>query len=143
MNMIKSILGIALLVFIFQLSSCGNSDNTPVGQYISLLDKVTEQVKDAQSVADISNIQSLLQKDGITELLQDSKDYELSDSDKDKIKKATDKFLKAAFEKSIELSNLPEELKEASKSQMELATEASNKYIDNAKTLGDLTRALN
>lgn len=143
MKKFSSFLSIILLMLALQLPSCKGLGNSPVDQYISILDKASEQINNATSYEDISNIQALMEKDGVPELLQNAKDYELTDSDKDKIKKASDKLLKVIYEKSWELTNLPDELKEATKSQMNLAIEAANLHIDNAKTLGELTRTMN
>ena len=140
----KRILGYLSLAVLFiasiQLSSCGggNSDS-PVEKYIEILDKATAEAENISSLSELANVQSVVSQEEAQALIQNSKDYELTSSDKEKLKKATDKLLKVAFEKSMEFSNLPDNLKEASKSQMEMAIDLANKRIDEAKTLGEIS----
>lgn len=140
----KRILGYLSLAVLFiaaiQFSSCGggNSDS-PVEKYIEILDKATAEAENISSLSELANVQSVVSQEEAQALIQNSKDYELTSSDKEKLKKATDKLLKVAFEKSMEFSNLPDNLKEASKSQMEMAIDLANKRIDEAKTLGEIS----
>ena len=123
-----------------QLSSCagGSDSNSPVAQYVELLEKATKQIEGISNLEELKDVQRGVESQQATTLLLESKDYVLTDSDKEKLKKATDKMLKAVFDKSIELSGLEEDMKKTMKDQSELAIEAVNKNIDKATTLGQI-----
>ena len=138
---VLKMMGLGLLMLgASQMISCSKSNSdSPVDQYIEILENATKQAEKISSLQELNEVQSVVTREEAQTLLMSAKDYELSDSEKSKLKKATDKFLKVAFEKSMEYSNLPEDIKKESKAQVDLAIEAVNKHIDNAKTLGEIS----
>ena len=129
----------ALIFIITLVFSCSKSTDNPVDKYCEILEQATEQASKINSIEDLSNIQSVISPEKAQELIRTSADYELTDSDKGKLKKTMDKLIKVAFEKSMEFSNYPEEIKKNSQMQIDLAIEAANRTIDNAKTLGEIS----
>ncbi|MCH5228874.1 MAG: hypothetical protein J1F12_02635 [Muribaculaceae bacterium] len=119
--------------------SCGKGGgNTPVDQYVEVLDQAREKTEKINSTADLLNFQDIVNPQDAWNIIKDNSEYVLTDSDKDKLKKSYDKLLKVAYEKTIEYGGLPDEMKDATKAQVDLIIDAANKGIDNAKTLGDL-----
>ena len=123
-------------------SSCGGDGNTPVDQYVKLLEEATEEIKGINSIEELQNVESGTTSMQAQFILKESKDYVLTDSDKEKIKKASDKMLRMVFEKSLELSSLPDNIKDSMKGQADLAVDAVNKNIDKATTLGEINGAM-
>ncbi|MCH5233072.1 MAG: hypothetical protein J1E78_05465 [Muribaculaceae bacterium] len=117
--------------------SCGKSNN-PVDQYVDVLDKAISTMEKVNSAEELSTAQSLISPEDAAEIVRNNADYELTEADKEKLKKAEHKLIDLSIEKTLKYNNLPEEYKEAAKAQMELLIDANDKRIDNAKTLGDL-----
>ena len=131
---------IGLLIFSFSLGivSCGKSSNSPVDQYVDILDEATKKAEKISSMADLMNVQSIISPEDALAIVSKNSDYVLTDSDKDKLKKSYDKLLRVAYDKTTEFGGLSDEVKKQTKAQVDLIIEAANKGIDNAKTLGDL-----
>lgn len=132
-----------LFIALFAISmgviiSCSKSDS-PVDEYVKILDNATNQIEAANSLSDLQNLQELASPED-SELIKQSQDYKLTDGDKEKLKKSMDKFMRVLSEKSIEFSTYPDNMKEAAKSQIDLAIDAINQLIDKAETLGDLDK---
>ena len=136
-NIIKFLCGIVILGLTINLSSC-ESSNTPVDRLVEIIDKATEQVKDSKSNDALDNIQSAMVADGAEALIKDNADYELTDSDKSKLKKSMEKLVRAAFEKSITYYNFDDDVKKNLRAQIDMAVAGINTTIDNAKTLSEI-----
>lgn len=140
MKKIFSLLIVSLTIFAGALlTSCGNTEPSPVDKYLEILEKATVQAEKITSLSELANVQSVVSQEEARELIENAKDYKLTSSDKEKLKKATDKLLRIAFEKSIEFSNLPDGMKASSKAQIDMAIDAANSRIDEAKTLGEIS----
>ena len=139
MKTIKILLSALVIISAVQLSSCGhkNSDS-PVDQYIQMLDEATEKTKQINSFEDLTNVQDIISPEKATEILRNNMDYVLTKGDKGKLKKSYDKLLKVAYEKTTKFGGFPEEVKKATMDQADLVIDAANKRIDEAETLGDL-----
>ena len=138
----KNVTFLFAALFIFcaaQFSSCSKSENTPVDRYVEIIEEATKQAEQIKSMDEMANIQSVISPEDAQELIKSSYDYQLTDSDKEKLKKATDKLIKVAFEKTVKFSNFSETDKKNAEMQIDLAIEAANKYIDNATTLGQIS----
>lgn len=136
-NIFKLFSAIIILSLSGLLYSCGNSDS-PVDRLTAIIDKATEQVKDSKSNDALENIQSAMVTDGAEALIKDNANYELTNSDKNKLKKSMEKLVKAAFEKSISYYNFDESVKKNLRSQIDMAVAGINTTIDQAKTLGEI-----
>ena len=140
----KKIFGIFVLALVgvvsVQLSSCGggSASQSPVDQYIAIVEKAVAETEKVTNVTELHSINTAGIQAEAQEIIDNNPDYELTDEDKEKLKSATDKLLKIAFEKSIEFNGLSEEMKEASKSQLKMAIDISNKRIEEAKTLSQI-----
>lgn len=120
-------------------ASCHKGGNTPVDQFVELMDEATKKAEKINSVSELQNVQDIISQEDALKIVRENPDYVLTNGDKDKIKKSYDKLLRTAYEKTAELSGFPEEIKQQSKAQIELIIDAANKGIDNATTLGDLS----
>ena len=138
MKKLKFLLSFVILLAACQLSSCGKGGNSPVDQYVEILDNATKQAEKINSMSDLMNVQQIISPEDAMEIVRNNADYKLSDSDKDKLKKSYDKLVRVAYDKTAEYSGLPEEMKDQLKGQVELVIEAANKAIDAAQTMGEL-----
>lgn len=135
MKKLSVILSLLLVVI---ASGCHKSANTPVDEYIGILDRATEKAEKISSMNDLLNVQEIISPEAALEIVKENSGYQLTDKDKDKLKKSYDKLLRVAYDKTAEYGGLPDEYKEQAKAQVELIIEAANKSIDAASTLGDL-----
>lgn len=123
------------------IASCSSSNSdSPVGQYVDIINKMTDQLEKINSLQEAQNVQAVISPEDAMELFNKYSDYKLTDGDKDKIKEAQDKMLRTVMKKSIEFSNISEEMKKASEAQIDLAIDAANLKIDKAETFGDLNK---
>lgn len=130
---------LTLLLTLLTLSvmgSCGKGGNTPVDQYAAAIDSATEQIKNLKESEDI-NAKDIPPQKALA-VSEKYSDYPLTDSDKDKLKKSFDKYVKALFDKIAERVGGHDEVKEQIKSQAKLIIEATNSHIEEAQTLGEL-----
>ncbi|MCH5240874.1 MAG: hypothetical protein J1F67_00400 [Muribaculaceae bacterium] len=126
-----------LPLLFFALLACGKGGNTPVDQIVILLDQAVEKTQSINSVTQLNDVQNIISPEDVWTIIRENADYELSNSDKSKLKKSYDKLVKAAYEKSCEF--IPnDEMKKLMKNQLDLWTEGIKKNIDNAKTLGQI-----
>lgn len=138
MKRINLFLSLIVILGAGLLFSCGKGGKSPVDQYVEILDQATEKAEKISSMADVLNVQQIISTEETTKLLKDNADYELTDKDKEKLKKSYDKLLKVAYNKTTEYSGIPDSMKKQTDGQLELIIEAANKVIDNAHTLSDL-----
>lgn len=139
MKKIFNILAVTFfLFFICNFSSCKKHGNSPVDQYVEIIDEAADKAEKIASMQDLINVQEIISPEAAKEIARENADYELTESDKSKLKKSFDRLLRVAYNKTAEYGGFPEEIKKQSKDQAELIIEAANKGIDNAKTLGDL-----
>lgn len=123
------------------IASCsGSNSDSPVGQYVEIIDKMTDQLEKVNSLQEAQNVQAVVTPEEAMELFNKYGDYKLTDGDKEKIKDAQDKMLRTVMKKSIEFSDVPEEMKKAAEEQIDLAIDAANLKIDKAETFGDLNK---
>lgn len=139
MKKILVILALVSIVSLSQLSSCGKGGNSPVDQYVEVLDEATKKAEQINSMSDLMNVQAIISPEEAMNIMRENAAYELTDGDKEKLKKSFDKLLRVAYEKTAEYGGIPESLKEQAKGQVDLMIEAANNGIDQAKTLGDLS----
>lgn len=123
----------------FLMVACGKKEDTPVDQFIEVMDQATKKAEEIKSMADVYNVQEILSPQEGWEIIRNNADYPLTDSDKKKLKKSFDKLLRVGYEKTVEYSGLPEELKKQSLAQVDLIIEGANKMIDNAQTFGEIS----
>ena len=138
MKNFKILLGLFVIFVGGQLISCSKHSNTPVDQYVEILDEAVKKANEIKSYDELTNVQAIISPEDAMEIMNSYSDYELTDKDKEKLKKSFDKLLKVAYEKTAEYGGLPEEMKKTAMRQSELIIEAANKKIDNANTLGDI-----
>lgn len=133
------VLSALLMVVALQITSCSKKESTPVDKYIEILDRSIQQAQKINSIEDMTNFQSVISPEEAQEIIKSSYDYELTDSDKEKLKKTTDKLIRVAFDKTLKFSNFNDEAKKNAETQIDIAIQAANTYIDNAKTLGQIS----
>lgn len=133
-----TLISLLLLILSGMAFSCSKSGGDPVDEYVGLLETATKKAEQIKSASDLMNVQEIISPEDAMEIMRNHSTYELTDKDKDKLKKSYDKLLRVAYDKTIEYGGLPEEIKEQTKAQVDLIIDAANKSIDNAKTLGEL-----
>ena len=139
MKKLQFLLGILMILGACQLSSCGKGGgNSPVDQYVEVLDQATKKAEQISSMSDLLNVQAIISPQEAMNIINENADYELTDSDKNKLKKSYDKLLRVAYDKTIEFGGLSEDMKKQTKAQIDLIIDAANKGIENAKTFGEL-----
>lgn len=138
MKQFRLTLAFAMLISLLGVYSCGKGGNNPVDQYVEILDQATKKAEQINSMSDLVNVQAIISPEDAAEIVRQNADYELTDKDKEKLKKSFDKLLKVAYEKTAEFGGLPESMKDQAKAQVDLLIEGANISIDQAKTLGDL-----
>lgn len=114
-------------VLAIAVSACASQGEKAVDAYCDALDKASELIEkapNAEAAMDALNNEQDI--DGVKKLVKENADYELTDKDKDKIKAANIRMMKA-MNKFI---HLPEDM---------IETEI-NKQIDDAKTLGEIAK---
>ena len=139
MKKLNYLLALIAVIAMVGVSSCRkHHGNSPVDQYVEILDAAIEKTEKINSFEDLTDVQQIINPQEALEIVQKNAGYELTDNDKEKLKKSFDKLLKVAYNKTIEYGGVPESMKEATKAQVDLIIDAANKGIDNAKTLGEL-----
>ena len=134
MKKLSLFLSMIVMLAACQFTSCSKS-NSPVDQIVALIDKNTKEIK-KMDLNDISDLQNMFTPE-VDEIIKENSDYELTDSDKNKLKKSMKGFADATYDKVTE--NLPiKALKEEMKSQLEIVLAAVDYKIESAKTLGDI-----
>lgn len=139
MKKINLFLGVLATVLVLGVCSCSKGGNSPVDQFVEILDQATKKAEKISSMQDLLNVQQIISPEEAMSIIRENSDYELTDKDRDKLKKSYDKLLRVAYEKTAEYGGLPEELKKQTEAQIDLYIEAANNGIDSAKTLGDLS----
>ena len=112
--------------------------NSPVAQYVALLDAAAEKAENISSLNELVNVQDIINPQEAKQIIIDNRDYPLSDDDKKALKKSFDKLIRIAYEKTAEYGDLSDSMKKDTKKQIEMIVDFSNKRIDAANTLGDL-----
>ena len=121
------------------LGACGHhSSNSPVSQYISLLDQAAEKAKNINSITELVNVQDIISPQETRQIIFENKDYVLDDNEKKELKKSYDNLLRVAYEKTAEIGNLSDSMKKDTKKQVDMIIDLYNKKIEAANTLGDL-----
>lgn len=128
-------LGITLL----QVASCHKEEN-PVDKYVAILEETINSIENVKSQEDLLNLKPVINQEEAITFLRESSDYKLTDRDKEKLKAAEDKLMRATFEKTKQFGILPVSSEEDAKTQMDMVISVLNEKIDQAKTLGDLNR---
>ena len=109
-------------------------------QYIEVIDTTTKNVEQMKSL-NMADMQNLISPQNAQMIATKYSDYELTDKDKEKLKKSCDKLMEVIYDKIVEYGGLSPEIKDQMESQKDLVISAVNKMIDNAKTLGDVDKA--
>ena len=126
-------------VFIFAgFISCSKNENTPVDQYVELIEEAIQKLENIKSSEGIENIANIMQNPKAQELDKEYADYVLTEADKKKLKKSLDKLIHVAYDKTMEYAGLPENIIKLKKAQVDMMVEAANQQIDNATTLGEI-----
>ena len=130
-----------LLIFVASccMVSCGKGGNSPVDEYVAILDNATEKAEKISSMEDLLNVQEIISPEAAMNIVNNNADYVLTKEDKEKLKKSYDRLLKVAYEKTAEYGGLPEGMKKQTKGQIQLFIDAANEGIDRARTMGELT----
>ena len=118
--------------------ACKKASDSPVDKYVELIDQATKKLEQIKNVDDIQNIQDIMADQKALDLEREYADYELTKSDKEKLKKSLDKLIHTAYDKTMEFSGFPPELVELKKNQVDMMVDAANLQIDNATTLGEI-----
>ena len=136
-NNMKKLTFLLSIVILLAAVQCGKKDASPVSEIVTLMDNATKKTEQINSIAELSNVNSIVSQEDVWKIIRDNSDYQLTDGDKDKLKKSFNKLVKTAYEKSAEF--VPDEnLKKAFKSQLDLMMEAIDRNIDEASTLGEI-----
>ena len=122
---------------ILLLPGC-SKDNSPVDQYVKLLDQASDKAEKISSIGDLVNVQEIISPENANEIIRQNKDYKLSDSDKEKLKKSYERLLRIAYKKTIEYGGLEEASRKQMENQIDLFLDGAKASIDKAHTLGDL-----
>lgn len=139
MKYFRILLTLLVVLTAVGLDSCGKkSGNSPVDQYVGLLDAATEKAQDINSFEDLVNVQQIISPKEARDIIMENQDYELTDKDKKRLKKSYDKLLRVAYDKTTEVGGLSESMKKDTKKQIDMVIDITNKNIDNATTMGDL-----
>lgn len=138
MKRINFLISLVALLAMVQFTSCGKGGNSPVDQYVEIIQDTTKKVKELNSI-NINDMQTLLSPEAAKKLSEENADYELTDKDKSKLKKACGDLVKAVYDKVLEYNDeVPEALKSQLKSQKDMVVAAIDQLIDNSKTLGEI-----
>ena len=137
MKNFKIAFAVVAIFGLLQFASCHKKGDTPVDRYIEVLEQTTEKIKDL-SYEDMTNVEEILSPKAALEISREYSDYTLSDSDKKRLKSASDKMVHAVFDKISEFDEVPHVMKNQFKSQSKLVIEALNEHIEKARTLGEL-----
>lgn len=128
-----------ILLLVACLGSCRhNWTNSPVAQYVALLDAAAEKAENISSLNELVNVQDIINPQEARQIIIDNRDYPLDNDDKKALKKSFDKLIRVAYEKTAEYGDLSDSMKKDTKKQIEMIVDFSNKKIDAATTLGDL-----
>lgn len=120
------------------LASCSGGGNSPVDQYVELLDAATAKIEKINANEGVTDIQDILSMPKAQDLEKEYADYELTDKDKEKLKMSLDRLIHAAYDKTMQYAGFPEEIIQMKKKQVELMVDAANQQIDAATTLGEI-----
>ena len=140
MKRLNLLIGLLVILASCQLFSCGKGGNSPVDQYVAIIEESTKKAEKLSDMSELTNVQAVISPQELLQIVAENPDYELTDKDKEKLKKSIDKFIKVAYDKTMSIGEVPEEMRETMKQQCELMIEANNRGIDQAKTLSDLNR---
>ena len=139
MKSIKIFVGLILMMAVaFCMDSCGKGSQSPVDEYVAILDEAAEKAEKISSMQDLLNVHEIISPEAAMNVANNNADYVLSKSDKEKLKKSYDKLLKVAYEKTAEYGGLPQDVMKQTKNQINLFIEAANDRIDGSQTLGEL-----
>ena len=132
MKTLKNIIAIlAIAIMSLTFNACG--DKTPADKFVDALNNAESKIRKASSIEDIMNMSEALK---ISEnIASENQEYELTDADKEAIKKAMEKLYRTAYSKENELTgqNLPIE-------QIDMIVNMMAFSVDNATTFGDFVR---
>ncbi|MCH5227170.1 MAG: hypothetical protein J1F16_05060 [Muribaculaceae bacterium] len=137
MKKVKLILGLIVCLVSVAAISCSKT-HTPVDRIVEIFEDATQKVNNVTSLSDLLNVQEILSQDEVLAIVRDNPDYHLTDSDKERLKKSFDKLLRTAFDKTVELGKVGDDMKKNSKDQVNLVIEGINQSIDQANTLGEI-----
>ena len=135
MKKFKVLFSLLLVFSLCQLSSCHKE--TPVDQIVEILNQATQKVKQIQDPAELSNIRNVVSPEDVWNIIRENGEYQLTDHDKDELKKSYNELMTAAYDKSAEFVN-DDESKKTVKSQLDLMMRAIDNNIDRANVLGDI-----
>lgn len=137
MKQLKYLLSLLVIMAGCTLYSCGKGEQTPVDQYVDVIEQTTKNVENLKEV-DLTNMQELLSPQAAHKIAEEYADYQLTDKDKDKLKKSCRKLMKAVYKKVLEYDQLNEAMKQQLKGQEDMVVSAVDQLIDHSQTLGQI-----
>lgn len=133
MKTIKSILSLVAMAVLLGLASCAKSD--PATEFASKLNSISEQIENADSYEVLMSLQNSADQTEAQQIMDDNKDYVLTDADKEILTEAMTRLIQTTTKKGFELSG-----QEISDNDLKNATNFVKPFIDKATTLGDIDR---
>ncbi|MDE5595742.1 MAG: hypothetical protein K2I89_09255, partial [Muribaculaceae bacterium] len=124
MKRIKSIIALVAVALTLGLGSCSKSSN-PADEFASALDKLAKQTESIKSQEESMALQSSVE--AADAIAKENASYELTPADKENIKKAMSKFMRAAFVKAFELQG-----QEVPEGQLDMMVNMATASVDNA-----------
>lgn len=134
-----------LLIGLFMATSCAPSGGAGVvSEMCEIIDKASKELEKCNSPEDLQNMNYVkaLQDKNMDKKIEEYKDYELTDADKEKLKKSFNGFI-TTFMNKLSLV-IPEAagMTENMDSGIKMMTSLIDQKIDSATTLGSLEQAI-
>ena len=135
---VKTSVWALLLMGLFIFNSCKSGGEQVVDEMCDTIEKVTKELDKCKDFQDIqnSNYKKILEDSKLNVKLKENQDYVLSASDKEKLKKTFNNFIKIFMTKIVGLSGgMVEE--SAIEENTKLVEQQIDEQIQSSKTLGD------
>ena len=135
---VKTSVWALLLMGLFIFNSCKSGGEQVVDEMCDTIEKVTKELDKCKDFQDIqnSNYKKILEDSKLDAKIKENQDYVLSASDKEKLKKTFNNFIKIFMTKIVGLSGgMVEE--SAIEENTKLVEQQIDEQIQSSKTLGD------
>lgn len=142
MKPLKIFNSLFLIFFLASLMACGKKDQTPIDEYVKIIDETTQKIENIRSSEEFSRLNELENNQRAIEIETKYADYELSKEDKEKLKNSLSRLWRVALEKTLDYSGYPDWVVQKQKSQIDGIIKLANDKIDSAKTLGEIGKSL-
>lgn len=137
-TVVKTSVWALLLMGLFIFNSCKSGGEQVVDEMCDTIEKVTKELDKCKDFQDIqnSNYKKILEDSKLNVKIKENQDYILSASDKEKLKKTFNNFIKIFMTKIVGLSGgMVEE--SAIEENTKLVEQQIDEQIQSSKTLGD------